>query len=104
MPLPALVGGAVLAATIVPMVVKVLLGLGVGIASYAGISSLLDAAQSAIQSNLSGLPADALAIIGISKIDVYVTLVFSAYAIRLTLKGLDSTGVLRKFSLGAMPT
>lgn len=101
MPLPAVVAGAVWSVIAIPLVVKILLGLGIGFISYQGITLLTDSALEFIRSNLAGMPADVVAVIAITKIDVYFTMIFSAYAIKLTLKGLDSTGVLRKLSFSA---
>lgn len=99
MPVPLLAGGLLTSAIIVPLVVKVALAFGVTIISFAGLNALKDQAFDLITSQLSSLPADLLQLMGMINLDVYVTLVFSAYTTKLILKGVSSSGVLTKFGL-----
>lgn len=98
MPLPALVFGSVIAAIAVNLVVKVLLALGIGFVSYSGITNILDYAQTEIQNRAAALPPEVLQMFSIMNIDVYITTVMSALAIKLSLKGVTTAGVLTAIS------
>lgn len=92
----ALLGGLVQAAG--SMVGRVLISLGVSFVSYAGISTLLSAVQSAMFSNLSALPAGIVGVLGLLKIGTITSIIFSAFTVRMTLSGLTS-GAMKKMVL-----
>lgn len=100
MPLPAagllaasLIGGLISAAG--SLVGRVLLSLGIGYASYTGISVLLDSLKSQVQGTITGMPADLLPVFYVLKVDVIVSIIFSAVAARFVLMGLTS-GTLKR--------
>lgn len=97
MPLPTVALGTLLGVSIVPLVVKVLAGLGFGFAVYTGITATFDAAYDYIVNQFDALPLEVLAILGIANIDKYITMIFSAHAVRLLLSGVNSSGVLTRF-------
>ena len=104
MPLPVGLGiGAVLAAIIVPLVVKVLLAFGIGFITYTGINLLLDGVLAEIQAQIAATPfLQVLNLFGYMGVDTAITLMVSAITIRATLKGLQAGGDLRKLGfLGA---
>lgn len=74
---------------------RVLIALGVGIVSYTGISSLLDVLKAQVQSYLLGVSADIVGVMSALRIDVSISILFSAYAARLVLMGLTSDTVKR---------
>ena len=91
--LAALLGGLVQAAS--SIVGRVLIALGIGYVSYTGINALLTLIKSHVVSYLVGAPGTVVAIMGLLKIDVAVSIIFSALAARLVLQGLTSDKVTR---------
>lgn len=89
----ALIGGLIQAAG--SMVGRVLLSLGIGYVTFSGVSVLLTALKAQAINNLSGLPAMAVQVLSLLKIDVCLNITFSALAARLILKGLTSDRVTR---------
>ena len=87
-----------LAAGIGPLVIKALGAIGVGVVTYVGVSALLDEAYTIITANLTGGPFPQLiAVLGVMQIDTAITMIFSAFAVRMTLKGVGATGAISKF-------
>lgn len=62
-------------------------GVSVAYISYQGLDTLLETIVDQIKDKFSGLPADTLSLLGIAKVDVAITVIASAYAMRLTLLG-----------------
>lgn len=91
--LAALLGGLVQAAG--SFVGRALIALGIGYVSYTGINALLGWIKSQVISYLVGAPATVVAIMGLLKIDVALSIIFSAFAARLVLQGLTSDKVTR---------
>lgn len=88
--------GAFAASSIVPLAKKVLIGLGFGYVVYQGLDIAFDYAKQQIMLSVSGLPADLITIFAWLEIDKMITLIFSAYSIRLALTLGANTGLLRK--------
>jgi hypothetical protein len=93
--LAALFGGLVQLAG--SLVGRVLIALGIGYATYTGVSTGIGAIQSTVQSYLTGAPATIAAMLGVLKADVCVSILVSAIVARLTLKGLTSGSMTRAF-------
>lgn len=91
--LASLLGGLVQVAG--SIVGRVLIALGIGYVSYSGLSALLDALKGQVIGYLTGAPAQVVAIMGLLKVDVALSVVFSAYAARLVLAGLTSDKITR---------
>ncbi|MDO3383853.1 DUF2523 domain-containing protein [Gilvimarinus algae] len=78
---------AVFLATITgPLVARVMLALGVGVISYTGIDVALTELFDRINTSWSGIPANVIAICGLAGIDVFITLVASAYMSSITFR------------------
>jgi len=77
--------GTFLLALTGPIVIKALATLGMGIVTYTGLSASLAVIQGYIQSNLSGLPADAAALIFMAGIPQAIGIVLSALGARVTM-------------------
>lgn len=86
--LAALVGALVSAAG--SFIGRALIALSVGYVSYTGINALLTWVKTQVISYLTGAPGTVLAIMGLLKIDVALSIIFSAFAARLVLQGLTS--------------
>lgn len=84
----ALIGGLIQAAG--SMVGRVLISLGVGYVTYSGVSVLLNALKAQVINSFSGLPAVAIQVLSMMKVDVCLNILFSALAARLLVKGLTS--------------
>jgi len=88
-----LVGGLIeVAGTIVG---KVLLSLGIGFTVFNGAEASLDFARDQFLAGVAGLPADAIAIAGIMKVGVCVSMLLSAFTPRLLLMGLTGGSIKR---------
>lgn len=87
-----------LAAVAGQLVMKALVGLGVGAVSYVGITALMDALVLDVQNALFSLSPDVLALIGVFNVDRVLSLIFSAIAARIALAGVNAVaGGLRRF-------
>lgn len=101
--MPALIGLflRMVGLSIVPLGWKLLRGLGFAAITYVGIEAGLDQAKNYAFSQLGGLPADWLAVLGMLKIDVCMNILFSAYVARALLSGMNKSG--SKTSMKWMP-
>lgn len=78
---------AVFLATITgPLVARIMLSIGVGVISYTGIDATLNAFFDKINTSWSGIPSNVIAICGIAGIDVFITIVASAYMSSITFR------------------
>lgn len=91
--LAALLGGLVQSASSIAG--RVLIALGIGYVSYTGITALLDWIKAQVVAYLVGAPSTIVSIMGLLKIDVAVSIIFSALAARLVLQGLTSDKITR---------
>lgn len=94
-----LVGGVGLS---IPAIVgRVLLALGVGYAAFTGINTALDWLKAEAIASLQGAPANVAIIMSLLKVDRALSVIFSAVAIRLTIKGLSSAagGTIKRVSV-----
>jgi len=90
----AAVGGVIL--NIVGSVVgRVLIALGIGVATYTGVSTLLDQLKDRALSGFMALPPEAVQILGVLKVGEFVSIITSAVAARLLLSGMTSGTVKR---------
>jgi len=77
------------------LVGRVLLSVGIGYVTFTGVDTSLDWAKAQFLSGLAGMPASSLALAGIMKVGVCVSMLLSAVVARITLAGLTS-GTLKK--------
>lgn len=92
----ALLGGLVSVAG--SLVGRILISLGIGYVTYTGVSVALGAISSEIQGYFTGAPSTVVAMLGMFKADVCVSIITSAIVARLTLNGLTS-GALTKMKI-----
>ncbi|SPD67820.1 conserved protein of unknown function (plasmid) [Cupriavidus taiwanensis] len=88
-----LLGGLVSIAA--SMVGRVLIALGIGYVTYSGISVLLDTLKAQVVSRLSGASVEFVQVMSLVKIDVCVSILFSAMTARLLLQGLTSDKITK---------
>jgi len=97
LPIAGMIGGALLSLA-GSFVLRVLMALGLSVVSYYGFSAGLDFFKNLVTSNLSGLPADMLSLLGYMKVGKALTIIFSAMLASVVVKGL-SNGVYKRFVL-----
>jgi hypothetical protein len=77
------------------LVGKVLVSLGIGYAVYTGVDTSITWAKTYVLNSLQGLPADAVGIAATLKVGVFISMVSSAFVVRMTLAGLTAGSVKR---------
>lgn len=70
------------------LVGRVLVALGIAVVTYTGVNASLDALKSSALTSMMSLPPEMLAIMGLLKVGVCISIVTSATAARLLLNGL----------------
>lgn len=84
MPLLPLLGGLLL--RLAPALVKsVLKAFGVSVLTFAGMTVAVNQAKDMIVSNLGGMPAIAVSMLGLLKFDVAINIIFAAVAGRMAM-------------------
>ncbi len=84
----ALLGG--ITSALASWVGRVLVTLGIGYTTYTGFSVLLDWMKSNVQSNVTALPPMVQSIAGAMKLDICVSILFSAVTVRLLIMGVNN--------------
>lgn len=79
-----------------PLAVRVLTGLGVGVATYSGVKALLDMLLSEVQTNMNSLGGQLLQFAAVFNLDRAIMIIFSAYTVRLTFMGMTAAGILTR--------
>lgn len=79
------------------LVFKLLVSLGIGIATYTGFNAVISSIATQMASMWSGLGADLMAMAYLMQIDRSINLLLSAYTVRLTLQGLTALGSISRF-------
>ena len=83
------------------IVVRALVSLGIGIAVFTGVNLLLDSLKTEIFTainNAGALAPTVINVMGMLQFDVFINMIFSAYAIRLAF--IAPGGILKRFFLG----
>lgn len=101
MPLLLTMLGGLLVSLVENIVARAITALGIGFVAYAGVDLVLEQAKSLVKSNLSGMPAEMLALASMMGLGTALTIVFAAYATRFTLMGIKSGGSWVKTHYGA---
>lgn len=103
MALPLLLGGVAAFASrafVVAILTRAAVALGVAAITYVGFSALFDQAVAHIQTQLTGLSAAIASVFILMRVDDAISVVLSAFAVRLTLMALTSAGSLTKITWG----
>lgn len=66
------------------LAIRVLTSLGIGYFTYNGAEYLADQAKAVFQAQLSGIPADIVALLGMAGVGKFLAVILSAYAIAFT--------------------
>lgn len=78
--------------SVVPLGWKLLRGLGFAAFTYTGVNLLMNQAKDYAFSNLGGVPAEWLQVLGLLQVDVAINILFSAYVARAVLWGMNKSG------------
>lgn len=70
------------------LVGRVLVALGISVVTYTGLTATMDAIKANAISSFSALPPEMMAIIGLMKVGVCISIVTSAIAARMVINGL----------------
>lgn len=87
-----IIGGALIniASTLIG---RVLVGLGLGIATYTGMSASLNWLKASMVSSLLALPPSVVGMLSMMKVGSCVSMLFSAMIVKMTLNGMTSDTV-----------
>lgn len=91
--IPSVISG--LAAGALTLVGRALIGLGIAVFTYKGVTTALDLILDQVKNLLTGLPPEICAISSMLQVDVCISILFSAYAASLALGGLTGDTVKR---------
>jgi hypothetical protein len=91
--LAALIG---LGPIIVPLVRRVVFGLGFGLVTYFAVSAVFDGLEAQVIAKIGESSASILTLLGMAKVDVAIKTVFSAIGIKLGFMGLNAAGNIVK--------
>lgn len=86
--------GAFLAGSVSPLAKRVVVGLGLGIISFAGLTTLLNQLISQAQTSYNGLPQMALGLAGLMGLGEALGMITGAMVVRLTLVTMKKFGVV----------
>ena len=73
-----------------------MIGLGISVLTYSGLSTSLDWLKSQALANLGALPSNIINIMALLKVGPCISMVFSAMVVHMTLQGLTS-GTIKKW-------
>lgn len=74
---------------------KVLIGLGISVVTYTGVSSTLDWLKSGAVTAFQGLPAQIIGMLALMQVGSCISMVASAIVVKLTLDGLTGDSIKR---------
>jgi len=77
------------------LVGQVLISLGIGVATYTGLSASIDFLKTNFVTAVMGLPPEVVGMLGLMKVGSCVSMLFSAMVIRLTIQGLTGANFKR---------
>jgi hypothetical protein len=84
-----------------PLLLRVLVWLGFSSITYVGMSSVLTNLVSYMGGYMGGIPAVAVQIMALMKIDIALSLVLSGYAFKLAKDGISGAGSVKKLVMRA---
>ncbi len=75
---------------------QVMIGLGISVLTYSGLSTTMDWLKGQALANFAGLPSQVINIMAVLKVGPCISMVFSAIVVHMTLQGLTS-GSIKKW-------
>jgi len=91
-----LLGAFVQSSFIRALLAQALVTLGISMVTIGGFSVAWEAIRSGVINNYGGLPSDVLVYFSIAKVPNALSVILSAYASGLGIRGLTSVGVLKR--------
>jgi len=88
---------AALGPVLLPLVRRVLIGLGISSVSYVGIDAIWTTVQTEVWNTFGQSSASVLAILGMARIDDAIKVVLSAGSAVLVWKGLNASGIIKRW-------
>ncbi|OQS30912.1 hypothetical protein B0T40_24070 [Chromobacterium haemolyticum] len=82
----------VITALLNSVISRVLAALGVGSVTFFGVNFVMSKVRSALLGMTAGFGSDAMNILGMSGLGVCISVILSAFTIRMTLSGIDKAG------------
>ncbi|PTU69233.1 DUF2523 domain-containing protein [Chromobacterium haemolyticum] len=82
----------VITALLDSVIARILSALGVGSVTFFGVNFVMSKVRSALMGMTSGFGSDAMNILGMSGLGVCISIILSAFTIRMTLNGIDKAG------------
>jgi len=79
------------------LVGQVLIGLGISVLTYTGVSATLGWAKTQLLTSIQGLPAEVVGMLSAMGVGVFISIVTSAITVRMTLDGLSASGGIKRF-------
>ena len=73
--------------------------LGLGVATYSGVSLAMSSVKTLVFNQFVGLPPLALQLIGVLQLGTVLNIMFSAVALKALMNGLRSDGMIKRFRL-----
>lgn len=87
--IPALIGALV--SLFASVVGRAVVALGIGFVTYKGIAIAIGIMKDSVMTGISSLSADAVGLVGFLWIDKALTVVFSAVAVAIAMKGIGGS-------------
>lgn len=84
-----------IASSVVGVVIKTLITLGVGYVTYTGISALVDLTSTQVFTRINALPPNTVALLGVLNVGVCLKIWFSALAMKVTLWGINNDSLTK---------
>jgi hypothetical protein len=84
-----------LGAAMASLVGRALLALGIGFVTYAGFSTSLDWIKAKIIADTTSLSSHAVGFLAFMKVDQALSMIFSAVAVSMILRGVTSSGITK---------
>jgi len=91
-----------LGAVIVPLAIRVMVGLGFAAVVYTGVGAAWDWFGTNIASTLGAVSASVVSILAMARVDDAIQIVLSAGSAKLALRGLTAAGALKRVVWGGV--
>lgn len=79
-----------------PLLKRIVMFLGFTAVTYVGVGALMESVKDQFIAAYSGIGADVLVYLSLAKVDQALSILLSAWAAKLTIKGLTAAGSIQK--------
>ncbi|WP_421711330.1 DUF2523 family protein [Alcanivorax sp.] len=91
LPVLAGIGAFIFGRTLLSVAARLLSALGIGYLVMEGVQLGFDQIVTQVKASFNGIPSDMLSLLGLSGVDKFISIVLSAHAAGLLLKGIGGT-------------